>query len=189
MIRRPPRSTRTDTLFPYTTLFRSFADEVATQLQHEFGIREDAGTPGERAAQRLAYRPDVERLVAGEVRDAEASPHVDDRRRRRRVRRKLRDEIDGFRLRLDYRLGRKVLGPGEDVETAEIGAVPGDRGEQARHLVGVYAERLRAAPHPHAGCLEVARRVDAKRDDRKSTRMQSSHYCATSMPSSACKKT
>src|SRR3546814_7963661 len=24
MIRRPPRSTRTDTLFPYTTLFRSF---------------------------------------------------------------------------------------------------------------------------------------------------------------------
>src|SRR3546814_14320156 len=24
LIRRPPRSTRTDTLFPYTTLFRSF---------------------------------------------------------------------------------------------------------------------------------------------------------------------
>src|SRR3546814_9519978 len=29
MIRRPPRSTRTDTLFPYTTLFRSDADPVA----------------------------------------------------------------------------------------------------------------------------------------------------------------
>src|SRR3546814_7677757 len=28
MIRRPPRSTRTDTLFPYTTLFRSGADAV-----------------------------------------------------------------------------------------------------------------------------------------------------------------
>src|SRR3546814_4096529 len=26
MIRRPPRSTRTDTLFPYTTLFRSAGD-------------------------------------------------------------------------------------------------------------------------------------------------------------------
>src|SRR3546814_14225628 len=26
MIRPPPRSTRTDTLFPYTTLFRSLAD-------------------------------------------------------------------------------------------------------------------------------------------------------------------
>src|SRR3546814_14061102 len=31
MIRRPPRSTRTDTLFPYTTLFRS---EVAAQLRY-----------------------------------------------------------------------------------------------------------------------------------------------------------
>src|SRR3546814_10025302 len=30
MIRRPPRSTRTDTLFPYTTLFRS-------QLDHQLG--------------------------------------------------------------------------------------------------------------------------------------------------------
>src|SRR3546814_15683716 len=28
MIRRPPRSTRTDTLFPYTTLFRSGSDEL-----------------------------------------------------------------------------------------------------------------------------------------------------------------
>src|SRR3546814_5769451 len=29
MIRRPPRSTRTDTLFPYTTLFRSVARVAA----------------------------------------------------------------------------------------------------------------------------------------------------------------
>src|SRR3546814_12627005 len=28
MIRRPPRSTRTDTLFPYTTLFRSTKAEI-----------------------------------------------------------------------------------------------------------------------------------------------------------------
>src|SRR3546814_7448396 len=36
MIRRPPRSTRTDTLFPYTTLFRSQADidvNLATLFQ------------------------------------------------------------------------------------------------------------------------------------------------------------
>src|SRR3546814_13164487 len=32
MIRRPPRSTRTDTLFPYTTLFRS-ADDVVTDRE------------------------------------------------------------------------------------------------------------------------------------------------------------
>src|SRR3546814_5358031 len=29
MIRRPPRSTRTDTLFPYTTLFRSEQHQIA----------------------------------------------------------------------------------------------------------------------------------------------------------------
>src|SRR3546814_9274980 len=33
MIRRPPRSTRTDTLFPYTTLFRShLRDEFSKRL-------------------------------------------------------------------------------------------------------------------------------------------------------------
>src|SRR3546814_8229661 len=31
MIRRPPRSTRTDTLFPYTTLFRSFRPSEAAR--------------------------------------------------------------------------------------------------------------------------------------------------------------
>src|SRR3546814_10553926 len=32
MIRRPPRSTRTDTLFPYTTLFRSFCAIFAVEF-------------------------------------------------------------------------------------------------------------------------------------------------------------
>src|SRR3546814_2194441 len=42
MIRRPPRSTRTDTLFPYTTLFRSIWSSVrrasgrSRQLQPPF---------------------------------------------------------------------------------------------------------------------------------------------------------
>src|SRR3546814_8536438 len=36
MIRRPPRSTRTDTLFPYTTLFRS--EKVITALGGGLGI-------------------------------------------------------------------------------------------------------------------------------------------------------
>src|SRR3546814_4016259 len=43
MIRRPPRSTRTDTLFPYTTLFRSEAQpaerkaiERRIALAHQF---------------------------------------------------------------------------------------------------------------------------------------------------------
>src|SRR3546814_16792750 len=49
MIRRPPRSTRTDTLFPYTTLFRSGlpvrrdggSKNVAEWLRHEgIGVSE-----------------------------------------------------------------------------------------------------------------------------------------------------
>src|SRR3546814_8033106 len=39
MIRRPPRSTRTDTLFPYTTLFRS---GLADHLKEQIGTRECA---------------------------------------------------------------------------------------------------------------------------------------------------
>src|SRR3546814_20796286 len=39
MIRRPPRSTRTDTLFPYTTLFRSLGEEeMAAHLAGELGL-------------------------------------------------------------------------------------------------------------------------------------------------------
>src|SRR3546814_8610927 len=36
MIRRPPRSTRTDTLFPYTTLFRSPIAFVAEHIVRQF---------------------------------------------------------------------------------------------------------------------------------------------------------
>src|SRR3546814_2101881 len=43
MIRRPPRSTLTDTLFPYTTLFRSGLAAGIDQLAHEHSLR--AGVP------------------------------------------------------------------------------------------------------------------------------------------------
>src|SRR3546814_6107048 len=50
MIPRPPRSTRTDTLFPYTTLFRS------TVLGFDFGLKRigvAVGNTGVRQAQSL----------------------------------------------------------------------------------------------------------------------------------------
>src|SRR3546814_4535972 len=49
MIRRPPRSTRTDTLFPYTTLFRS-RDVVLGKLKP---LLEDAMRP--KVGQNLKY--------------------------------------------------------------------------------------------------------------------------------------
>src|SRR3546814_2124568 len=90
MIRRPPRSTRTDTLFPYTTLFRSgidvesrlepFDDLAAAVVgradQEAVGFVEDRGVDlrlgaadERRAADRFAVERDVgdRRVVIGEV--------------------------------------------------------------------------------------------------------------------------
>src|SRR3546814_17667524 len=39
MLRRPPRSTRTDTLFPYTTLFRSGQEDLPAE-PHELVVAE-----------------------------------------------------------------------------------------------------------------------------------------------------
>src|SRR3546814_7620895 len=61
MIRRPPRSTRTDTLFPYTTLFRSLVAEnhlgVEDLIWPAFAIEGE----GERMA--VHSMPGVERLT------------------------------------------------------------------------------------------------------------------------------
>src|SRR3546814_9293871 len=47
MIRRPPRSTRTDTLFPYTTLFRSVVARAEQQQQKAKHRRAGLSAPGE----------------------------------------------------------------------------------------------------------------------------------------------
>src|SRR3546814_16939490 len=68
MIRRPPRSTRTDTLFPYTTLFRSPGPRPAQDHYPR-------GGPGVEAWRRGRRVPPLPRVPAG------------DRRPRRRIRR------------------------------------------------------------------------------------------------------
>src|SRR3546814_14740664 len=45
MLRRPPRSTRTDTLFPYTTLFRSPFSAPAPGPERQILVNEDAQRP------------------------------------------------------------------------------------------------------------------------------------------------
>src|SRR3546814_2307498 len=44
MIRRPPRSTRTDTLFPYTTLFRSLSVRSAPMRPQQINDRSPMST-------------------------------------------------------------------------------------------------------------------------------------------------
>src|SRR3546814_8638498 len=46
MIRRPPRSTRTDTLFPYTTLLRSNPIDVALHQGHWLAVQAPDGGTG-----------------------------------------------------------------------------------------------------------------------------------------------
>src|SRR3546814_9663947 len=55
MIRRPPISTRTDTLFPYTTLFRSALDDR--------GTTDDLVGPTDRGQHRLERHRGVELLL------------------------------------------------------------------------------------------------------------------------------
>src|SRR3546814_15737572 len=50
LIRRPPRSTRTDTLFPYKTLFRSFTD-VKVPKENLVGEEGQGWTIGKRLLQ------------------------------------------------------------------------------------------------------------------------------------------
>src|SRR3546814_1562399 len=47
MIRRPPRSTRTDTLFPYTTLFRSYAYWARVDAGAALAVAKVAAEKGE----------------------------------------------------------------------------------------------------------------------------------------------
>src|SRR3546814_2434230 len=54
MIRRPPRSTRTDTLFPYTTLFRSHFHAEKGWSQTAQDVLEGVSRPVERRKQ-LGY--------------------------------------------------------------------------------------------------------------------------------------
>src|SRR3546814_1584080 len=127
MIRRPPKSTRTDTLFPYTTLFRSYAylagKGMVAAIAALGGVRQSQQKTLVAARQRLqALRPaggKIQRL-AGNVGHGAAPVHF--------------------------------------------------QGHQA--FVGQHVH------HPGASLSRLGR-------DRKSTRLNSSNYCASRIPSSS----
>src|SRR3546814_5966225 len=72
MIRRPPRSTRTDTLFPYTTLFRSIKSDEATALQEFIARREQRHACGQALC---ASRMVGENTSEAVTRSAQIQPH------------------------------------------------------------------------------------------------------------------
>src|SRR3546814_8225226 len=69
MIPRPPRSTRTDTLFPYTTLFRS-RNETMLLLEIVggfFGIEDDRDVEEAEEDDARGVKRHVERLAVREI--------------------------------------------------------------------------------------------------------------------------
>src|SRR3546814_3035359 len=85
MIRRPPRSTRTDTLFPYTTLFRSRIDD--------FRFAEPAGVAFVHGRHQVVRNPG-EGLLATEM-------LIDHPRRRRRRSEEHTSELQSL-MRISY---------------------------------------------------------------------------------------
>src|SRR3546814_17019775 len=79
MIRRPPRSTRTDTLFPYTTRFRSALSGLRAAVVTDHRSRRDGALVGQRDRQFTAAaarknlieasrRPDAASAQKGRIR-------------------------------------------------------------------------------------------------------------------------
>src|SRR3546814_4283192 len=64
MIRRPPRSTRTDTLFPYTTLFRSLDQRLGQCLDEQVV---DAEFDALRLEGRVEFAAQLEQFVELDV--------------------------------------------------------------------------------------------------------------------------
>src|SRR3546814_437284 len=152
MIRRPPRSTRTDTLFPYTTLFRSGVVVLIVVLV--VGARAVAGAHVHPAVALALGGVDAERgrVAQGVVvaaRHAERAVVAD------------RD--------LAFRALGVAREPGHDVDHAG-GGVLAEHGA-LRPLQHLDALDLAEVAEADA----VARPVDAVDQDRKSTRLNFSH--------------
>src|SRR3546814_12804001 len=129
MIRRPPRSTRTDTLFPYTTLFRSaafFEDRVPHRVAVLRLVDEQAFE-----VRVLDHEAARQRLVGIDVRrdrlDAGAGAAADDADRRGRRDRHFAAE------------------PLHHALIAGVGAGAALLGEQHRRLVDLRADMLEDA--------------------------------------------
>src|SRR3546814_8891852 len=123
MIRRPPRSTRTDTLFPYTTLFRSprLGADAAEILIGAEGLTEF----GQRIAARVERRPEQGHARAADQPDIGILPEQGPVRIDDPVVRILgADEpIDRSRLAFDVQFLREALDPSDRVlaQDFEIG--------------------------------------------------------------------
>src|SRR3546814_13094228 len=135
MIRLPPRSTRTDTLFPYTTLCRSRTGPARHRVKVGDPLDPEAGARGERLGRKAerAQRQRAQRLPLG-------SFGQDDRRRAAEARERVRGARRpgacdtsgetytpqaGHKPRREARLAAEEMGRAGEVEPESVGARSG----------------------------------------------------------------
>src|SRR3546814_20620599 len=124
MIRRPPRSTRTDTLFPYTTLFRSLLRlaEGLQQQRHQLGQQLAAARRAQRAIAAVVpaahHVPDARAVADAEAGEGREGLRVrlaagEHQAARRRECRRLLDEVSiaGFYAQIRRATRRETAGP------------------------------------------------------------------------------
>src|SRR3546814_16178153 len=117
MIRRPPRSTRTDTLFPYTTLFRSILHREGRET-----IGEDLPIGGDR---RKAGEVDIAERTSGRL-EIVARPGEDQVHEPRVVRHSGSQREVGVGV---FNARRDVVIGAEDRAIAKIGRASGGEKE------------------------------------------------------------
>src|SRR3546814_7845155 len=83
MIRRQPRSTRTDTLVPYTTLFRSVTDEVRNVVRYTLENRkitdvEDDASLLIRSEEGSTLRSGISNEITYDTRDSRFDPRSEE---------------------------------------------------------------------------------------------------------------
>src|SRR3546814_3323017 len=146
MRRRPPRSTRTYTSFPYTTLFRS--------RPYEFGVKVSVGTP--------VYRCKGGQFVA-HVAALPGNPY------------------DGHTL-------AKVIPAAEAQIGASLCRIVADAGYRGHNAPEGYKHKTYTSGQKRGVTQTIKRQLKRRSADRKSTRLNTSHSCASRMPSSTCKQ-
>src|SRR3546814_4385734 len=151
MIRRPPRSTRTDTRFPYTTLCRSRL-ELPGVAQAHFPVR----APGRR---QLLARDDATQQFAIDRVIVEHEAAVDAARAQFVVDRQiLRQVVEAADVEADA------------CDAHRVALRSADRSDSRRYR---YRADRRSRPARRCG------RRSTDGNDRKSTRLNSSHSCAS----------
>src|SRR3546814_18417167 len=75
MIRRPPESTRNDTLFPYTTLFRSVVEILRARREHDEAAAGKVAQAGDHLCIEL-LRQNLRGVEEVAIRDVVGAPHL-----------------------------------------------------------------------------------------------------------------